>query len=119
MAETKTKFGNFSGGQNADVIVSLGIICILILMVMPLPPIMIDIFLALSFASSTLLLLMAIYTKKALDFSVFPSLLLMTTLFRLSLNVASTRLVLLHGADSGIEAAGNIIRAFGEFVVGG
>ena len=64
------------------------------------------------------LLLTAIYVQKPVEFSVFPSLLLVLTLFRLSLNVAVTRLILLHGAE-GVDAAGDVIMAFGQFVVGG
>ncbi|MBI3535558.1 MAG: flagellar type III secretion system protein FlhA, partial [Deltaproteobacteria bacterium] len=63
--------------------------------------------------------LTSVYTKRALDFSIFPSLLLITTLFRLALNVATTRVILLHGVEDGSAAAGEVIRAFGEFVVGG
>lgn len=105
--------------KNTDLAIALGLIGILVLMVMPLPPFMIDIFLALSIAGSIVLLLTSVYTRKPLDFSVFPSILLTATLFRLALNVASTRLVLLDGPDKGVSAAGEIIRSFGEFVVGG
>ena len=78
-----------------------------------------DAFLALSLALSVIILLMSVYAKKPLDFSTFPSVLLVTTLLRLSLNVASTRNILLDGADEGTAAAGSIIQAFGDFVVGG
>jgi flagellar biosynthesis protein FlhA len=105
--------------KNADLMLAVGLIGILILMVVPLPPFMVDIFLTGSIALSIVLLLTATYAKKPLDFSVFPSLLLTVTLFRLALNVASTRLVLLHGPEQGTAAAGVIIKSFGEFVVGG
>ena len=105
--------------QNSDMAVGLGVVSILIVMVLPLPAFLMDILLSLSIALSLVLLLTAVYTAKALDFSVFPSLLLVTTLFRLSLSVATTRLILLHGSDRGIDAAGNVIKSFGEFVVGG
>ncbi|NUM89194.1 MAG: flagellar biosynthesis protein FlhA [Bdellovibrionales bacterium] len=99
--------------------IAVGLIGVLILMVVPLPPIMIDVFLTVSIAFSIVLLLTATYSRKPLDFSVFPSILLTATLFRLALNVASTRLILMHGPDRGAEAAGHVIQAFGEFVVGG
>ncbi len=105
--------------KNTDLTIALGLLGILVLMVMPLPPVMIDIFLALSIGGSVVLLLTSVYTRKPLDFSVFPSVLLTATLFRLALNVASTRLVLLDGPDKGVAAAGEVIRSFGEFVVGG
>ncbi|MGZ6466613.1 MAG: flagellar biosynthesis protein FlhA [Bdellovibrionota bacterium] len=105
--------------KNADLLMAVGLIGILVLMIVPLPPFMIDIFLTLSIAVSMVLLLTSTYAKKPLDFSVFPSLLLTITLFRLALNVATTRLVLLHGPEQGTAAAGAIIRAFGDFVVGG
>ncbi|MBN8616756.1 MAG: flagellar biosynthesis protein FlhA [Deltaproteobacteria bacterium] len=87
-------------------------------MVVPLPPFVLDILIAASIALSLALLLVAIHLERPLDLSVFPTLVLFGTLLRLSLNVATTRLILLHGGE-GTEAAGAIIRAFGEFVVGG
>ena len=95
----------------------MGLIGVLTVMLIPLPPIIVDIALTLSLTISLLILLVAIYTNKPLEFSVFPSLLLMTTLFRLSLNVASTRLILAEG-HGGESAAGQVISAFGNFVVG-
>jgi flagellar biosynthesis protein FlhA len=86
-------------------------------MIVPLPPIMLDIALTFSLAISILILLTSIYVNKALEFSVFPSLLLITTLYRLALNVATTRLILTHG-HQGPKAAGDVISAFGNFVVG-
>ncbi len=105
--------------QNSELAVAIGLIIILGVMVVPLPPIILDLFLALSIAVSIAILLMSVYAKKPLDFSTFPTILLITTLLRLSLNVASTRNILLHGASDGTKAAGHIIEAFGEFVVGG
>ncbi|WP_408097681.1 flagellar biosynthesis protein FlhA [Peredibacter sp. HCB2-198] len=105
--------------QNSELAIALGLILILGVMVVPLPPIILDLFLAFSIATSIAILLMSIYARKPLDFSTFPSVLLITTLLRLSLNVASTRNILLHGASDGTKAAGHIIEAFGEFVVGG
>lgn len=105
--------------QNSELALALGLIIILGVMVVPLPPVILDLFLALSIAISVGILLMSVYARKPLDFSTFPSILLITTLLRLSLNVASTRNILLKGAADGTKAAGHIIEAFGEFVVGG
>lgn len=105
--------------QNSDLAVAIGLLIILFVMVVPVPPLALDLFLALSLALSVVILLMSVYAKKPLDFSTFPAVLLITTLLRLSLNVASTRNILLKGADQGTGAAGEIIRAFGDFVVGG
>jgi flagellar biosynthesis protein FlhA len=94
------------------------IIAIVLLMIVPLPPIILDLLLSIDIGLAVVLLFTAIYVKQPVEFSVFPSLLLLLTLLRLSLNVASTRLVLMHGQD-GVGAAGNVIMAFGQFVVGG
>ncbi|MEE9504661.1 MAG: FHIPEP family type III secretion protein, partial [Thermodesulfobacteriota bacterium] len=104
--------------RNSDVMMAVGMVGILVIMIIPIPTICMDIFLSFNITLSVLVLLVAMYTLKPLDFSVFPSLLLVATLFRLSLNVASTRLILLHG-NEGITAAGQVIKAFGSFVVGG
>jgi len=103
---------------NKDVLLPIGMVAILIIMVLPVRPFMMDMLLTLSIASGLLILMVALYTLRPLDFSAFPSLLLIVTLFRLSLNVASTRLILLHGHE-GSDAAGSVIEAFGKFVVGG
>jgi flagellar biosynthesis protein FlhA len=87
-------------------------------MIIPMPPILLDLFLSFSITLSIVVLLVSAYTERPLDFSVFPSVLLVATLLRLSLNIASTRLILMRG-DTGIEAAGRVIKSFGEFVVGG
>ena len=105
--------------QNSELALALGLIIILGVMVVPLPPVVLDLFLAFSIAVSIGILLLAVYARKPLDFSTFPAILLITTLLRLSLNVASTRNILLNGAADGTEAAGRIIQSFGEFVVGG
>lgn len=102
----------------SDIIAAFGLVAILMMMIIPLPPIVLDLFLTISITVALLILILSLYTVKATDFSIFPSLLLVTTLFRLSLNVASTRLILLHG-DEGPGAAGTVIQAFGQFVVGG
>jgi flagellar biosynthesis protein FlhA len=94
------------------------VILVLALMVLPLPPVLMDLLLSIDIALSVVLLLTAVYVKDPIEFSVFPSLLLLLTLLRLSLNVASTRLILLHG-NEGVDAAGHVIMSFGQFVVGG
>jgi flagellar biosynthesis protein FlhA len=103
--------------KNVDLMMAFALIAILAVMIIPLPPFLLDIALTISLSSSFLILIVALYTNKSLDFSVFPSLLLITTLFRLSLNVATTRLVLTNGHE-GDHAAGAVISAFGSFVVG-
>ncbi len=104
--------------KNSDIYVALALIGVLSLMIIPLPAFLLDVFLATSITISIVILLVCLYTTHPLDFSVFPSILLVTTLFRLALNIASTRLILLHGSE-GVEAAGAVIKAFGQFVVGG
>ncbi len=94
------------------------IVLILSMMVLPLPPFVLDVFLTFNIAISVMVLLVAMYTLKPLDFSIFPTVLLITTLLRLSLNVASTRIILLHG-HNGPDSAGKVIEAFGHFLVGG
>ncbi len=96
----------------------VGVVTVLVVMIIPLPPMLLDFLLALNITLSITILLIAMYTLRPLDFSIFPSLLLVTTLFRLSLNVASTRLILLHGHE-GPLSAGKVISSFGGFVVGG
>ncbi|MEN0058772.1 MAG: flagellar biosynthesis protein FlhA [Bdellovibrio sp.] len=104
--------------KNTDLLIAFGLLAILAVMIIPLPPFLLDISLTFSLAISILILLVSIYTQRALDFTSFPSLLLMTTLFRLSLNVATTRLILTHGHE-GERAAGDVIASFANFVVGG
>ncbi len=103
--------------SNTDLMMAIGLMIILSVMIIPLPPIMLDLALTGSLTISLLILLVALYINSPLEFSVFPSLLLITTLFRLSLNVASTRLILSEGHE-GQGAAGDVITAFGQFVVG-
>ncbi len=105
--------------KNSDLLLAVGLVAILGVMIIPLPAFLLDILLTMGIAMSIVLLLTSVYATRALDFSVFPSILLITTLFRLSLNVATTRLILLHGAERGTGAAGEVIESFGEFVVGG
>ena len=94
------------------------IMALLAMLVLPIPPLMLDMFFTFNIALSLVVLLAGIYAKKPLDFAAFPTILLLATLLRLALNVATTRVVLLHG-QNGTDAAGQVIEAFGEFVVGG
>ncbi len=110
---------NMSGWKKgSEFIIPVGILGVLVVMILPIPAIMLDLLLTFNITAAIIILMVAVYVKRPLDFSTFPTLLLVTTLFRLALNVASTRLVLLHGAD-GASAAGQVIKSFGNFVVGG
>ncbi|GAB6062390.1 flagellar biosynthesis protein FlhA [Deferrisoma palaeochoriense] len=104
--------------RHSGVLVAAGVMSIVFLMILPLPRGLLDLLLALNISFSVLIFLLAMYTERPLDFSLFPSVLLITTLFRLALNISSTRLILTQGSQ-GIEGAGRIIAAFGSFVVGG
>src|SRR5688572_29202970 len=104
--------------SKAHLLAPVAVMATVLLMVVPLPPMLLDLLLSVDIGLAVVLLLTSIYVKSPVEFSVFPSLLLLLTMIRLSLNIASTRLVLLHGGD-GTEAAGSVIQAFGQFVVGG
>ena len=97
----------------SDIMIAVAVITIVIMMIIPLPPFLLDLLLSFNITAALVIVMVAIYNVEPLDFSVFPSLLLITTLFRLALNVSSTRLILLDGY------AGEVITAFGNFVVGG
>ena len=97
----------------SDVMLALGVVMIVMMMIIPLPPFLLDLLLALNITLSLTIVMISIYNVEPLQFSVFPSLSLVTTLFRLALNVSATRLILLQGY------AGEVILAFGSFVVGG
>lgn len=99
--------------KNSDISLAIGLVFIVAMMVLPLPPALLDILLTVNISLSVIILLVCLYTKEPLDYSSFPTVLLIATLFRLGLNVSSTRLILLYGE------AGSVINAFGEFVVGG
>lgn len=99
--------------QNSDILVSCGIIGIIVMMIVPMPSFLLTLLLTINITLALVILLVTMYTQESLELSIFPSLLLITTLFRLALNVSSTRLILLHGN------AGALIDAFGNFVVGG
>ncbi len=99
--------------NNSDISLAIGLVFIVAMMVLPLPPAILDILLTVNISLSVIILLVCLYTKEPLDYSSFPTVLLIATLFRLGLNVSSTRLILLTGQ------AGSVINSFGEFVVGG
>lgn len=101
-------------GRFLDNIVVLFTVCILLLIIIPLNPFLLDVMIIFNMVLSLSILLLAMYIKESLEFSIFPSLLLITTLFRVGLNVSSTRLILGHGGE-----AGQVIKTFGEFVIGG
>src|SRR5574343_83519 len=119
MAASSMSMQNFLGRMNiTQMAAPILILMILAMMVLPLPAFVLDVFFTFNIAISVLVLLVAVNTQKTLDFSVFPTVLLVTTLLRLSLNVASTRVVMLEG-HNGPDAAGKVIEAFGHFLVGG
>jgi flagellar biosynthesis protein FlhA len=101
-----------------DVGLALGVFCLLSLLILPLPTMLLDLGLSLSITASVLVLMVALLLERPLDFTSFPQLLLLTTLLRLSLNVATTRLILSHGSE-GPTAAGQVVAAFGGFLMGG
>src|SRR5277367_5237351 len=114
MAQTNLKKSNIARLlKNGDVLLVSALFVTILLMILPIHPLLLDVFLAMSIAVSLLVLLSILYVKEPADFTCFPTLLLFITLFRLSLNIASTRLILLDGY------AGHIIEAFGNFVVRG
>jgi flagellar biosynthesis protein FlhA len=102
----------------ADLVPAFGLTGVIMMMVLPVPPFVLDLTLVMSMALSLTILIVSLYVKEPLDFSAFPSVLLFATLFRLALNVASSRLILLRG-EEGVSAAGHVIAAFGQFVVAG
>src|SRR5574340_979801 len=104
--------------KHPDIVMSVGVVGILMVMLLPLPRFLLDLLLSFDITLSVVILLVGLQVRRPIDFSVFPSVLLMITLFRLSLHIASTRLILLHG-NEGAGAAGEVIRAFGNFIVGG
>lgn len=103
---------------HGDIILALGVVSILIVLILPMPTWLLDLSLALSITFSVLILMVSLFISKPLEFSSFPTVLLISTMLRLSLNLASTRLILSHGHE-GKEAAGNVIAAFGDFVMQG
>src|SRR4051795_2393899 len=99
--------------RHADLAVAIGVVLVVVMMVLPLPSVLLDVMITVNLSIALTIVLLSLYTQDALELSVFPSLLLFTTLFRLAINISVTRLILLHGE------AGSVIHAFGSFVVGG
>ncbi len=99
--------------KHSDLFVAVAVISIVVMMIIPLPTLLLDVLLTFNISFALVLLLVSMYTQEPLQLSIFPSILLITTMLRLSLNVSATRLILLHGY------AGEVITAFGNFVVGG
>src|SRR5216110_1678072 len=97
----------------ADLIAAGLVVLVVVMLVIPLPPVLLDMFITMNISAALAVVVATLYLPRALDFSAFPSLLLLTTLFRLAINVSVTRLILLHGD------AGHVVKAFGTFVVGG
>jgi len=119
MAVTKSAGSGVDLGLGRrDAGLALGVIAILTILFLPLPPFLLDVGLALSIALSIVILMVALWIRRPLEFSAFPTILLIATLLRLALNVATTRLILSHGAD-GPDAAGHVIAGFAQFVMGG
>ncbi len=115
--ESQSIFKNFADiVKSPDVMLAMSLMGILFTMILPLPPFLLDILLSMSIAVSFLVLMISVYVKEPLDFSTFPTVLLITTLFRLSLNVATTRSILLDAPKGNIST---VIQSFGNFVVGG
>src|SRR5205807_945728 len=104
--------------KNGDLVLSVSVVGILMVMLLPLPRLILDLLLSLSITFSVVILLVSMHVRRPLEFSAFPSILLVGTLLRFSLNIAATRLILLHG-NEGQGAAGDVIKAFGNFVMGG
>jgi flagellar biosynthesis protein FlhA len=104
--------------KRGDIALALGVLTILVVLILPLPSVLLDLFLAISITVSILILMTALFIQTPLEFSSFPTILLISTMLRLSLNLASTRLILSHGHE-GTDAAGHVIEAFGGFVMGG
>ncbi len=104
--------------MRGEVMLALGVIGVVCLLILPIPPILLDLLLSLSITSSVLILMTALLIKRPLEFAVFPTVLLVATLFRLGLNIATTRLILGHGHE-GTHGAGQIIQAFGQLMMGG
>ena len=118
MSAQQQTMGGINVGKYPDIVMSVSVVGILMIMLLPLPRFALDLLLSFNITLAIIVLLVGMQVRKPLEFSVFPSVLLMVTLLRLSLNIASTRLILLHG-NEGAAAAGEVIRAFGTFVVGG
>jgi flagellar biosynthesis protein FlhA len=127
---TDTATGTNSGGgmgafnqavkfmKRGEIALALGLVAVLSVLIFPMPAWLLDISLAFSITVSILILMVVLFIEKPLDFSSFPTVLLLVTMLRLALNLASTRLILTHGHE-GTDAAGHVIQAFGGFIMGG
>ncbi|MCE2932899.1 MAG: flagellar biosynthesis protein FlhA, partial [Hyphomicrobiales bacterium] len=104
--------------RRSDIVMAMGVLTILVVMIVPLPAFLLDLFLAFSIILSVLILMTALFIAAPLEFSAFPTILLIATMLRLALNIATTRLILTHG-HTGTGAAGHVIESFGTFVMGG
>src|SRR5215469_7723510 len=104
--------------KRSDIGLAIGVMAILVVLILPLPSLVLDLFLAISITVSILILMTSLFIQAPLEFSSFPTILLISTMLRLSLNLASTRLILSRGHE-GTDAAGHVIEAFGSFVMGG
>ena len=104
--------------KRGDLALAFGVLTILVVLILPLPSLVLDLFLAISITVSILILMTSLFIQAPLEFSAFPTVLLISTMLRLSLNMASTRLILSHGHE-GTAAAGHVIEAFGNFVMSG
>src|SRR5690242_20605428 len=104
--------------KRGDIALAVGVLTILVVLILPLPPLLLDFSLAVSITFAVLILMTALFIHPPVEFSAFPAVLLLSTMLRLSLNLASTRLILAHGHE-GTAAAGHVIQAFGNFVMGG
>jgi flagellar biosynthesis protein FlhA len=112
------QFEFLSGGNAAELGVPVAVLAIVIALITPLPPFLLDLLLVLDIMMSVIVMMVAMYITRPVEFSVFPTTLLLLTLYRLALNISSARLILLNG-NTGTSAAGHVIEAFGSFVVGG
>ena len=118
MADTLTATLPAQRRLGADVFFATGIVTMLTILFLPIPPILIDLGLAFSIALSALILMVALWIQRPLDFSAFPTVLLIATILRLALNIATTRLILSRGGE-GETAAGHVVAGFSKFVMGG
>src|SRR5687768_8735794 len=109
---------NFGALIRSGIGVPVGVLAVLAMIILPLPPLALDVLFTFNIALSLVIVMSVFYVARPVEFSVFPTILLLATLLRLALNVASTRVVLLHG-HTGSHAAGQVIESFGEFVIGG
>src|SRR5713101_9623499 len=118
-AEPPNLFGRISQAlRRGEIALALGVVAILIVLILPMPSWLLDFSLAISITLSILILMVALFIQKPLEFSTFPTVLLIATMLRLALNLASTRIILAHGHE-GVYAAGHVIAAFGNFVMSG